>query len=104
MNHFLIVRYLKHFQVSFFFILDDQQSLSKIRPSIDFYYDLVDYDKELSAITNQNFNDELKVSGNRQTYLSRQINNYSLHIQRIDKYINNAIDLSDKFRRVSFFL
>jgi hypothetical protein len=104
---------IKDFQMddSLEIISSEQQSLPKIRSSlqssIDFYHKLVEYDKELSTITDQNFSDELKVIGDYQpifntSYLSKQINNYSLHIQKIDTYVNNALDLHERFRQVNF--
>jgi len=90
----------------------EQKSLSKIKPilqlSIDFYQKLIEYDKELSIISDQNFDDQLKVIGDHQqpifktSDLSKQINNYSLHIRKIDEYVNNVIDLNERFRQVSF--
>jgi hypothetical protein len=51
--------------------------------------------------------DHLSVVDDRQlvlnaSCLSKQINNFSLHIQRIDKYVKDALDLSERFRRVRF--
>jgi hypothetical protein len=90
----------------------EQKSLSKIKPilrlSIDFYQKLIEYDKELSIMSDQNFDDQLKVIGDHQqpifktSDLSKQINNYSLHIRKIDEYVNNVIDLNERFRQVSF--
>ncbi len=62
----------------------------------------------MSAIAEQNFSDQLKVIGDRQpifnkSNLFKQINNYSLHMQRIDKHVNDAIDLNERFRQVCFF-
>jgi hypothetical protein len=71
-----------------------------IRSSIDFYYNLIEYDKQLSTIINKNFDDRQLVFNT--SHLSKQINNYSLHMQRINKYVKDAIDLSESFRRVSF--
>jgi hypothetical protein len=90
----------------------EQKSLSKIKPilrlSIDFYQKLIEYDKELSIMSDQNFDDQLKVIGDHQqpifktSDLSKQINNYSLHIRKIDEYVNNVINLNERFRQVSF--
>lgn len=78
-----------------------------LRSSIDFYQKLISCDNELSTIIDQHFNDESKPIGDNQTifntsYLSKQISNYSLNIRKIDKYINDAKDLNETFRQVSF--
>ncbi len=89
----------------------NQPNLLTIKPTLqsatNLYKKLIDYDKELTKISEQNFNDEVKTATDRQPifntkHLFKQINKYSLYIQQMDKYINDAMDLSEKFRRVSF--
>ena len=105
---------IETFSKIFFFletISPEQQSFSAIRPSLrsstDLYRKLTEYDRELTAISEQNFNDQLKVTADHQpvfdtVYLSKQINNYSSYIRQMDKYITDALDLGEKFRRVRF--
>ena len=89
----------------------DQQSLATIRPVLqsatELHRKLIEYDEELTKISEQNFGDQMKVATDRQPafnakHLSKQISNYSLYIKQMDKYVNDAIDLSEKFRRVNF--
>jgi hypothetical protein len=89
----------------------DKTDLSTIRPVLqsatDLYQKLTEYDKELTKISDENFSDQLKVTTDHQPvfntkHLLKQITKYSVYIQQMDKYVNDAIDLSEKFRRVSF--
>ncbi len=90
-----------------------QENLSEIKlilhSSSDFYHKLIEYDQKLSAITRTYFSDQVEITNDPQglshiLHLSKQINNYSMHIRQINKYAQDASNLSERFRQVRRFL
>ena len=88
-----------------------QQNLATIRPVLqsasELYRKLMEYEREITKISEQNFDDQVKTTTDRQSafnakHLSKQISKYSLYIQQMDKCVNDAMDLSEKFRLVNF--
>jgi len=87
----------------------EQQNLSEIKlilhSSSDFDHKLIEYDQKLSVITGTYFSDQVEITNDSQGlshifHLSKQINNYSMHIQQINKYTQDASNLSERFRQV----
>ncbi|CAF3595707.1 unnamed protein product [Adineta steineri] len=78
----------------------EEQNFSKIRPMLDlslnFYHKLIEYNKDLSTILDTHFNDNERLF--RLSNLSTQMKNYSMYIQQINKHVQDATDLCERFR------
>lgn len=82
----------------------DKSDLANFHSIMNFYHKLEEYDKELSKILGENFQDDFKIIGGDQnkSSLLQQTNNYSLYLQTLDTYINNARGLNSTFEKVCF--
>jgi len=85
---------------------ENSDILQTLRSSMDFYRKLTEYDRELTNTSEEYFNEQFTSAEDDEkpfnTYkVLKQIATFSTNIQRTDKYIDQALDLNDKFKRVN---